>query len=267
MGKVRRIDGRHEFTDISVDIQLEGEFETAYTEGDNSKVLPTDTMKNTVYALGKGHPVDPIEDFGVLLAEHFVKTNPHTERAKVAIVENVWSRIEVSGAPHRHAFIRSGGERRTTVVTATSLGEVAIESGIEDLLVLKTTGSAFSGYPKDRFTTLKETDDRIFSTIMVVRWRTASRDEAPTKTWENARRALLETFAEQHSVSVQHTIHALGSAVLAACPAITEVSFSLPNKHYLLVDLSPFGLTNENEIFVPVDEPHGLIQATMKRGR
>ncbi|WP_433937293.1 factor-independent urate hydroxylase [Sorangium cellulosum] len=262
--KVRRAEGRHELTDIDVDIELEGDFDDAYTQGDNGKVLPTDTMKNTVYALAKGHPVEPIEDFGVLLAEHFLGKG-HARRARVAIAEKVWSRIDAGGAPHRHAFLRAGGERRTAEITAAA-GELAIESGIADLLVLKTTGSAFSGFPRDPYTTLKETDDRILSTLMVARWRTATRDEAPTRTWESARRALLETFAEQHSLSVQHTIHALGSAVLEACPAVDEVSLSLPNKHCLLVDLSRFGLSNDNEIFVPVDEPHGLIHATMKRG-
>ncbi|WP_437821128.1 factor-independent urate hydroxylase [Sorangium sp. So ce1078] len=262
--KVRRADGRHELTDIDVDIQLEGDFDDAYTRGDNGKVLPTDTMKNTVYALAKGHPVEPIEDFGVLLAEHFLG-KAHTRTARVAIAENVWSRIDAGGAPHRHAFVRAGAERRTAEITAAP-GGVEIVSGIADLLVLKTTGSAFSGFPRDQYTTLKETEDRILSTLILARWRAAARDEAPTATWERVRRALLETFAEQHSLSVQHTIHALGEAVLAACPAVDELSLSLPNKHCLLVDLSPFGLGNDNEIFVPVDEPHGLIHATMKRG-
>ncbi|MGK3993593.1 factor-independent urate hydroxylase [Sorangium sp. So ce1024] len=261
--KVRRADERHELTDIDVDIELEGDFDAAYTQGDNGKVLPTDTMKNTVYALAKGHPVEPIEDFGVLLAQHFIG-HGHARRARIAISEKVWSRIDARGAPHRHAF-RASGERRTAEITATA-DEIAVVSGIADLLVLKTTGSAFSGFPRDAYTTLKETEDRILSTLVVARWRTATRDAAPTRTWESARCALLETFAEQHSLSVQHTIHALGTAVFAACPAIDEVSLSLPNKHCLLVDLSPFGLSNDNEIFVPVDEPHGLIHATMKRG-
>ncbi|WP_437663511.1 factor-independent urate hydroxylase [Sorangium sp. So ce1182] len=264
--KVRRAAERHELTDIDVDIELEGDFDDAYTQGDNSKVLPTDTMKNTVYALAKGHPVEPIEEFGVLLAEHFLG-KPHARRARIAIAEKVWSRIDAGGAPHPHAFLRASGERRTAEITAAP-GDVAIVSGVEDLLVLKTTGSAFSGFPRDQYTTLKETDDRILSTLMVARWRAPAgrRDEAPTATWESARRALLETFAGQHSLSVQHTIHALGEAVLAACPAVDEVSLSLPNKHCLLVDLSRFGLSNDNEIFVPVDEPYGLIHATMKRG-
>ena len=261
--KVRRAGARHELTDVQVDIQLEGEFDDAYTKGDNSKVLPTDTMKNTVYALAKGHPVEPIEDFGALLAEHFLG-KPHTRRARVVIAENVWSRIDAGGAPHPHAFVRAAAERRTAEITAAP-GEVEITSGIADLLVLKTTGSAFSGFPRDEYTTLKETGDRILSTLMVARWRTAGRDVAPTATWESARRALIETFAERHSLSVQHTIHDLGEAVFAACPVIDEVSLSLPNKHCLLVELAPFGLSNDNEIFVPVDEPHGLIEATMKR--
>lgn len=263
--KVRRTDGRHELTDVDIDIQLEGDFDDAYTRGDNSRVLPTDTMKNTVYAFAKRHPVEPIEDFGVLLAEHFLG-KPHVRQVRIALAENVWSRIDAGGGPHPHAFVRAGKERRTAAISASANSDIAIESGIADLVVLKTTGSAFSGFPRDEYTTLKETEDRILATVMVARWRTAGRDEAPTRTWEAARRALIETFAQQHSLSVQHTLHALGEAVLAACPAIAEVSLSLPNKHCLLVDLAPFGLTNEGEIFVPVDEPHGLIEGTLKRG-
>lgn len=266
MVKVRRIGGRHELSDVSIDIRLEGAFEPAFVDGDNSRVLPTDTMKNTVYALGKDHLVEPIEDFGALLCEHFLEAIPHATKASASIEENVWSRIEAGGQPHPHAFVSAGAERRVATVTATVGGELAIESGIDDLLVLKTTGSSFSGYSKDRFTTLKEVEDRIFSTLMAARWRTSSRDETPSRTWENARRALLETFAEQHSLSVQHALFALGRAVFAACPAIVELGLSLPNKHCLLVDLSPFGLTNDNEIFVPVDEPQGRIEATLKRG-
>lgn len=262
--KVRRGE-RHEMTDVQVDVALEGPFEAAYVAGDNRDVLPTDTMKNTVYVLAKHDPVEPIEGFAVKLAEHFLVASPRATRVHVAIAENVWSRIDVGGAPHRHAFERAGTARRTTSVTAVRGGGVAVESGIADLLLLKTTGSAFTGFAKDRYTTLKEATDRIFSTVVVARWR-ARDGGAFTPTWEAARRAIVEAFAEQHSLSVQHTLHAMAEAVFTACPDIEEITLSLPNKHCLLVDLSPFELANDNEIFVPTDEPHGLIEGTFRRG-
>jgi urate oxidase len=263
--KVARHGDRHDLQEIEVKIAIEGDFETAHTVGDNSRILPTDTMKNTVYALARHSPeIEAIEDFALRLADHFLKENPQTSRVVIEIAEKLWERISVGGREHAHSFVKSGDEKRTTRVSATR-DEASLESGIEDLLVLKTTGSGFSGFIKDRYTTLKETDDRIFATSVKVMWRYPAR-QAPFKSiWRGVRQMVLETFAEHDSLSVQQTLYAIGEVVLNAYDEITEISLSLPNKHCLLVDLSPFGMTNENQIFLPIDEPHGLIEARMKR--
>jgi urate oxidase len=267
MMKVRRLADRHEVRDLNVTIALQGDFTAAHTVGDNSKVLPTDTMKNTVYALGKGHAIETIEFFAADLASHFVKTVPHVSRARVEIRETIWERAVVAGSPHRHTFIQPGGERNACVAMQPRGGSVAIESGIEGLVILKTTDSAFSGFLRDRYTTLKETEDRLLGTSVTAWWMSAA--GGVTADFGGARRAvrraLIEAFAQHMSASVQHTLLEMGRRALEACPAVERISLSLPNKHCLLVDLSPFGMTNENEVFLPIDEPHGLIEATIER--
>ncbi len=148
----------------------------------------------------------------------------------------------------------------------------SIESGLDELLILKTTGSSFAGFPRDRWTTLSEASDRIFATRIRATWKFAARTTAKStalawgSVWQRARTALVETFAgHDESRSVQHTLHAMGEGVLGACPEIESLHLSLPNVHCLLFDLDRFGLTNSNEVFVPTDEPHGLIEARLTR--
>jgi urate oxidase len=265
MVKVARHGDRHDLQEIEVKIAFEGDFETAHTVGDNSRILPTDTMKNTVYALAKQSPeIEAIEEFALRLADHFLRENPQTSRVIIEIAEKQWERISVGGRPHAHSFVKTGDEKCTTRVSASRDG-ISLESGIEDLLILKTTGSGFSGFIKDRYTTLKETDDRIFATSVNAVWQYPTR-QAPFKSISRGvRRMILETFADHDSLSVQQTLYAIGEVVLNTYDEITEISLSLPNKHCLLVDLSPFEMTNQNQIFLPIDEPHGLIEARMKR--
>lgn len=265
MIRVARHGDRHELQDITVHITFEGDFEAAHISGDNSGVLPTDTMKNTVYALAKQRrDVEEIEAFGHRLAVHFLENNPETTRVTIEISEGQWNRIDVGGKPHRHSYAKGSDEKRTAKVTATR-GGVFIASGVEDLIVLKTTGSAFEGFKKDDLTTLKEVDDRILATAVKATWTYSDAGIASRALWRGVRQLILETFADHESQSVQHTVYAIGESVLNNFEEVTEISLSLPNKHCLLVDLSPFGLKNKNEIFVPIDEPHGLIEATMKR--
>ena len=262
--KVSRREGRHELRDLTVSIRLEGEFEEAHVRGDNRDVLPTDTMKNTVYALARQVEIDTIEEFARALATHFLPENPVVSRARVTIREQAWDRISVGGRPHPHAFARSSDE--VDVATVTAEGEsVRTESGIDELRVLKTTGSGFEGYPRDRYTTLRETSDRVLATAMRVRWTYGLAEISHGEIRPRAREAMLETFAGHDSRSVQHTAYAMGEAVLERCPEIDAVAFSLPNKHHLLVDLTPFGLDNPNEIFVATEEPYGLIEAVVRR--
>jgi urate oxidase len=266
MVKVARRGERHDLQELTVNVAFEGDFAAAHIDGDNSLVLPTDTMKNTVYALAAQSPeIEEIEAFALRLTDHFLTNHPQVSRVTVEIAEARWERIAVGGRPHRHAFTKGGDEKRTARVAATREG-ATVEAGIEDLVVLKTTGSGFAGYVKDQFTTLKETADRIFATAVKAGWLYAQTEAASGVVWRGVRQLILETFAEHDSRSVQQTLYAVGEAVLESYDEIAEIALSLPNKHCLPVDLTPFGMENRNEIFVPTDEPHGLIEARLRRG-
>lgn len=263
--KVDRRGDRHELQNLTVRIALEGDFETMHTVGDNSLCLPTDTMKNTVYALaGQTLEIEEPEAFGQRLAAHFLANNEQVTRAIIEISEHGWKRMTVAGSPHDHSFVRGSNETRTARVDATREG-VTVESGVEDLTVLKTTRSAFVGYIKDPFTTLPEATDRIFSTAIKATWTYTDAAAATGETFGGIRQTILETFAGHDSLSVQHTLYAIGEAVLEKFAGVAEIAFSLPNIHCLPVDISRFGLENDNRIFVPTDEPHGLIEARLAR--
>jgi len=265
--KVTRLPDRHILKEVSVNIQLEGDFESAHTKGDNTKILPTDTMKNTVYALAKNHSLNSIEEFGLDLCRHFLKNNGQVTQVIIELTESLWNRLMIASdsnsVPHPHAF-SAEKEKRISIITASKAKE-EVKSGIQDLLILKTTDSGFSNFIKDRFTTLKETDDRIFATDLKVVWAYGPASIDFISTHEAAKKILLETFAAHKSLSVQHTLYAMGRAVLEHISSIAEINLSMPNKHCLLVNLEPFGMENKNEIFVPTDEPHGLIEARLKR--
>jgi urate oxidase len=262
--KVSRREGRHEVRDLTIAIRLEGEFEDAHVRGDNRDVLPTDTMKNTVYALARQIEIDTIEEFARALATRFLPENPVVTRARVTVREHPWQRVSMHGRPHPHAFFRGSDEIDLATVTAEG-DAVRIESGIDELRVLKTTGSAFENFHRDPFTTLRDTDDRVLATAMRIRWTYGLSEISYGELRTRVRETIVETFAEHESRSVQHTAYAMGDAVIQKCPEIDAVAFSLPNKHTLLVDLAPFGLDNPNEVFVATDEPYGLIEAIVRR--
>jgi urate oxidase len=222
-------------------------------------------MKNTVYTLAhQTREIEEIETFGLRLADYFLMNNSHVTRAIIEIAEHDWTRITVGGEPHQHSFVKGGDEKRTAIISAARDG-VTVESGIENLIVLKTTKSGFVGYIKDQYTTLPETTDRIFATSIKAVWRYANTDAATGDAWRSARQTILETFAAHDSLSVQHTLYAMGETVLEKFSDIAEISFSLPNIHCLPIDFTRFGLENDNRIFVPTDEPHGLIEARLSR--
>jgi urate oxidase len=263
--KVARERERHELQNLTVQIAFEGDFTDVHTTGDNAKVLPTDTMKNTVYTLSQQtEEIEEIETFALRLANYFLANNPQISRAIVKIAEHGWTRIDVGGEPHAHSFIKGGDETRTTSVSAER-DAVSIESGIEDLIVLKTTKSGFVGFIKDCYTTLPESTDRIFCTSVKADWRYAGAEAATAENWRNVRQTIIETFAGHDSLSVQHTLYAMGEAVLEKFADVAEIAFSLPNIHCLPVDFTRFGLENDNRIFTPTDEPHGLIEARLSR--
>ena len=254
--KVDRSRDAHRLVDLTVDVQLEGAFERVYTHGDNSACLPTDTMKNTVYALARRDPIVHVEAFLVRLADHFI-AKPGVARARISAAEQPWSRLA------SHAFAHAGAEQWTSVVTRTA-DATDILSGVTNLVLLKTTDSAFSGFPRDEFTTLPDTRDRILATAVTAAWRYAP-GTREFSLRERVRAALVDAFASHTSESVQHTIDAMGRAALAVSAEVVEITLTLPNRHHLLVDLSPFGLDNPNEIFVATDQPFGLIEATIAR--
>jgi urate oxidase len=262
--RITRNGAHHELKDISVDIKFQGDFDPVYTHGDNSKVLPTDTIKNTVYAFAGKQPVGEIEEFGQRLCKHFFAGNPQISEITVDIHERLWARIPVSGKPHPSAFVAGSNERRTATIIATRKGS-SIEAGIADLLVLRTAGSGFSGYIKDAYTTLPETNDRIFSTVVKAVWKYKNSAADFARYWNDVRSALLETFATHPSESVQHTMYAMAEAAIERRPEMTEIHLTMPNKHHIPFDLSRIGMENRNEVFVPADEPYGLIEATVRR--
>jgi len=260
--KVRRAADPHAIVDLTLDVQLEGAFDAVYMDGDNRSCLATDTMKNTVYAFARRDPIDSVESFAIRLADHFAAT-PTVSRVTISIVEHRWSAIAAKSDAYPHAFVRLGSGDWTATVTRDPAG-LDVVSGLENLVVLKTTDSAFSGFPRDEYTTLPETDDRILATSMTAAWK-YRRGTTDFSVRDQVRAALIETFAGHQSLSVQHTLYAMGQAALAACADVAEITLTLPNRHHLLVDLEPFGLDNPNEVFVATDQPFGLIEATIAR--
>lgn len=261
---VRRHRRGHEVREISVTVLFEGDFEIAFSEGDNSLVLPTDTMKNTVYVIARESRWSSIEELARALARHFLERLEHLERVIIEIEEVPWARI----GDHATAFVQSGSERRYTKLAATPLIETFI-AGIKGLQILKTANSAFSGFLRDEFTTLLETQDRLLGTVLEAEWTYAAdglTDEfAFNEVHEEIGRILLDSFAYHHSQSVQQTLFTMGQAVLDQVDTVLDIHLVMPNKHCLLVDLARFGLDNPNEVFVPTDEPSGYIEARMTR--
>jgi urate oxidase len=261
--KVKRDTDRHELRDLTVDVALEGGFEAAHVRGDNTGLLATDTMRNTVYALAKDHLTRSIEEFGLKLVDHFLEAGPTVERARVRIAEHSWTRIEVNGRGHEHSFVRGSGERIAMV--RGEAGGTRVKAGIDDLLVLKTTNSGWEGFLRERFTTLPETDDRILATKITANWTYGDANVDFDRLWHGVRGQILETFTDHYSPSVQNTLYRMGEAVLEAFTEIQKIHLSLPNKHHLLYDVERFGMENEGEIFHATSEPYGLIEGTVER--
>ncbi len=262
----RHDDGRHDLAELSVDIELEGDFGRSYTHGDNSRIVATDTMKNTVYALARQHVIVDVEAFAQTVARHFLDSTDAVTAATVSIRQAGWARLsDESGAPHPHAFVSTGAERRTAQVRADRDGTVTVHGGLDDLVVLKTARSGFTGFQRDRYTSLKETTDRIMATSVTAVWRYTAVPADPTAAHDAIRRAMLTAFAGHDSLAVQQTLLVMAQATLDACAEVAEITMTLPNQHRLLVDLSPFSLDNPNAVFVATSEPYGMITATVGR--
>ena len=262
--RIYRDDPRHEIRDVNVSTSLRGDFAAAHVTGDQAKVLPTDTQKNTCFAFAKQKGIGEIEDFAIELGRHFVDDIDPVDGARIDIDEYAWDRIMVGAAEHDHAWVRRGGEIRTTTVTVEP-AKTTVVSGLRELTLLKSTGSEFRGFLKDGYTTLAETDDRVLATSLVARWRYAGVDLRWGDSYTDVRRILLEQFATVHSLALQQTLWEMGRAVLDAHPEVVEIELSAPNKHHFAVDLAPFGLANNGEVFHAADRPYGLIECTVTR--
>ncbi|WP_328525160.1 factor-independent urate hydroxylase [Kribbella sp. NBC_00359] len=266
--RIYRDTPRHQIRDLNVSSALRGRFESAHTTGDQSDVLPTDTQKNTAFAFAKEKGVGAIEDYALTLGAHFLDASPAADGARIEVEEYAWERISVDGQGHDHSFVRAGSGVRTTVVNVEGRGDEQkryVVSGIRDLVVLKSTGSEFHGFLKDKYTTLPETNDRILATSLVARWRYDHTEVDWDKSYDEIKGLLLEQFAKIHSFALQQTLYGMGEAVLQQHPEVAEIKFSAPNKHHFLVDLSPFDVENPGEVFIAADRPYGLIEATVVR--
>jgi urate oxidase len=264
LSKIIRHADHHEFRQISVNISLEGDFETVHTLGNNTQILPTDTQKNTVYALAKEKFISSIEEFGLVLSNHFLVNNPQLSKVSIEIEEHLYSRLSFDKQQHSHAYISSGNEKHTTIIEQTTTN-IKVISGIKNMLILKTTDSGFEHYIKDKYTTLKETADRILATECRASWQYTTHELDFETLYKSIRETLLKTFAHHKSLSVQHTLYAIGEEVLKRNPEVEEINLIMPNKHHILYNLEQFGMENQNEIFVATDEPYGYITGTVSR--
>ena len=262
--RIYRDNPRHEIRDVNVSTCLRGDFSAAHLAGDQSAVLPTDTQKQTAYAYAKEKGLHAIEDYGLALARHFVGDVEPVEAARIEVEEYAWQRAVVEGREHDHTWVRSGQEVRTAAVTVDGTGEWVV-GGLKDLTILKSTGSEFSGFLSDEYTTLEPTHDRVMATSLVAQWRFTSTEVDWNAVYEGVKALLVERFAVVHSLALQQTLYEMGAAVLTAYAEIAEVRLSAPNKHHFLYDLGPFGLDNAGEVYDADDRPYGLIQATVTR--
>ena len=263
--KVDRGTERHVIWDLDVRVTLEGDFEAAYVEGDNTGLLATDTMRNTVYALAKDKLTGSIEDFGLALVDHFLEAGPTVTGAWVEITRFLWDRIGVDGRPHEHSFVRGRGERKARV-SGDESGNRRVEAGIADVYVLKTTNSGWEGFLRERFTTLPETNDRILATIVTSKWVYNTTHADFDRLWEGVLDQTLKTFTDHYSPSAQNTLYRTGKAVLKAFPEIEKIWYSFPNVHHIIYDLKRFGIENDNEIFHATQDPYGQIEGWVERG-
>lgn len=272
--QLTRTGGTHDILDLNVTTQLSGDFAATHLTGDNAMVLPTDTQKNTVFSLAREcGPMEP-EAFGLFLARHFLREHTHVTRAEVRLEQFAWERIRSNGTPHPRAFQRNDSATRVASVIAQR-GACAFSTwvitGIEGLSLLKSSDSEFTGFLRDRHTTLQDATDRVMATRAIARWRHASCDDATldridwATSFNDARNTLLSTFAEHYSLSLQQTMYAMGERVLAQQPSLAEIRLSMPNKHHFVVDLAAFGQTNENQVFFAADRPYGLLEAVVTR--
>lgn len=267
--KVTREGETHHVHEWTVEVSLSGDFARCFLDGDNSGLLATDTMKNTVYAVARGSSAKTMEEFGVELAGFLGERNPQVTEVRIGLEEKMWVRITAGGKKHGSAFLQRGPDVATAAVRQVREGEPEITCGVKGLAILKTAHSAFAGFLRDELTTLPDTEDRLLGTEATIAWVYSAVPAEFAATRRSIMDTLLTTFAQHDSLSVQQTLYAMAEAVLTTEPLVAELTLTLPNRHNLPVDFSrfaaPFNLSNDNTIFVPTDEPSGHIHARVTR--
>ncbi|MBA4026391.1 MAG: urate oxidase [Gordonia sp.] len=266
--RIYRETPRHQIKDINVGSALRGDFSAAHTDGDQRKVLPTDTQKQTAYAYAKEKGISSIEQYGLDLAYHFVNDNDPVDGARIEIEEYAWERAVIGGKEHDHTWVRKGQEIRTADITVEGKGDAQktwVIGGLKDLVVLKSTGSEFHDFLEDEYTILQPTTDRVMSTSLVAKWRFTTTDVDWEAVYPAIKQIIVDTFATVQSLALQQTLYQMGKTILETYDHIAEVKLSAPNIHHFVYDLSPFGVENNKEVFNADDRPYGLIQATVTR--
>ena len=264
--KVKRDTARHEIRDVQVRVAMTGDFDAAHSQGDNSELIATDTVRNTIYGLAKEGFAGSIEEFGKELIAHFVKTGAKVSGGFAEFTEHLWERLQTpDGKGHDHAFVRQMPKRTARVESADGK-TFKVTSGIQELYVLKTTQSGWEGYLlNERFTTLPETNDRVMASFVTAKWEYAVDSCDYDDVWQRVYQQLQTTFPDHYSPSLQNTLYLMGEAVLNACPEISRIWFQMPNKHHLVYNLGRFGLENRGEILHVDPEPYGLMEAWVER--
>jgi urate oxidase len=266
--KVFRDQARHEVKDVWVDVAMFGDFTAAHTLGDNTDLLATDTVRNTVYALAKNGLTGSIEEFGKHLIQHFVQAGPRISSVRVKMTEHRWDRIQVANSAgkrfeHDHSFTRDVGKH--TAVVEGDGSSFTVTSGIDELFILKTTSSGWEGFLREQYTTLPDTNDRILATVVTANWHYNKPDVDYDQVWAGVWQQILSTFTDHYSPSMQATLYQMGKAVLERFEEIDKIHFSFPNKHHIKYNLERLGMENDNTIFHADAEPYGLIEGWVER--
>jgi urate oxidase len=263
--RIHRDGGRHDVSQLSIKVMVEGDIARTFTHADNSSSVSTDTIKNVVNVVARENTGLCTEEFCQVLAQKYLDLYPQMASVVVTAHETKWSRLSFGGQPHPHSFVLDDNGKPSAELTATREGSTLV-SGIDGFTFMKSTRSGWAGYVKDSYTTIPETNDRMCATSMVASWKWSAKPVSYPATNAKILATLLEVFGTTYSVSVQDSLYRMGEAALAAVPEISEISMACPNMHLILMNLSAFGLDNNNDVFLPTDEPHGQIECTVGRG-
>ena len=264
--RIHRDGDRHEVSQLNVKAMIEGDFARAYTQADNSTSVSTDTIKNVVNVVARENTGLSTEEFCQVLAKKYLDSYPQVTSVAVTAHETKWNRLSIGDKPHPHSFVLDSNGKPFVEVAASRGGPSTLMSGIDGFTFMKSTQSGWENYAKDRYTTIPPTGDRMCATSMVASWKWSAKPSNYPATNAKILATMLEVFSTTYSSSVQDSLYRMGEAALAAAPEISEVSMACPNIHFILMNLSAFGLDNNNEVFLPTDEPHGQIECTVGRG-